>query len=72
MTNQSSITLIAGAVLCGVAVLSVVGALSGRIVFDDQPDVMVAQLYTPHFGATDQQQAMLGGETASTGQGVSH
>jgi hypothetical protein len=72
MTNQSSISLIAGAVLCGVALLSIVGALSGRIAFDDQPDAMVAQLYTFHFGATDQQQAMLRGETASTGQGVSH
>jgi hypothetical protein len=72
MTNQLSIALIAGAVLCGVAVLSIGGALSGRIAFDDQPDAMVAQLYTSHFGATDQQQAMLSGETAFTGQGVSH
>jgi hypothetical protein len=72
MTKQSSISLIAGAVLCGVAVLSIAAALSGRIAFDDQPDAMVAQLYTSHFGADDQQQAMLSGPAASAGQAISH
>jgi hypothetical protein len=67
MTEQSNITLVVGALLCGMAVLSIAGALSGRIAFDDQPDAAVAQLYTSHFDATYQQQAMGTGPRVSTG-----
>jgi hypothetical protein len=71
MTKQWHISLIAGVALWAVGILSIAGALNGRIAFDDQPDALVTQLYTSHPGATDQQQAMLSGQTASTGQSVS-
>jgi hypothetical protein len=51
MTKESSISLIAAAALFGMATLSIAGAFSGRVTFGDQPDAMVAQLYTSDFGA---------------------
>jgi hypothetical protein len=46
MMKESGISVIAAAVLSGVALLSIAGAFSGRVAFDDQPDSMVAQLFT--------------------------
>ena len=44
--KDSNISLIAGAALVGMAVLSIAGVFDGRLSFDNQPDSMAAQLYT--------------------------
>jgi hypothetical protein len=46
MMKESTISLIAATALFGIAMLSIAGAFSGRVAFDDQPDAMVTQLYT--------------------------
>jgi hypothetical protein len=59
MTKESNISLIAAAALVGMAVLSIACVFDGRLSFDNQPDAMVAQLYTSDVATNDRQQDML-------------
>lgn len=70
MAKQSNISLIAAAALFGVAMISIAGAASGRISFNDQPDAMVTQLYTPSFAAGDQHDGMLASNVMPSGAQV--
>jgi hypothetical protein len=71
MEKKSIISLIAAAALFGMGTLSIAGAFDGRIAFDNQPDAMVTQLYTPSVGTSDGQGAVLASNVAPSGYHVS-
>jgi hypothetical protein len=70
MTKESNISIIAGAALFGVALLSIAGAFSGKVAFDDQPDAMVTQLYTSNVATTDRQEGVLASNVSPSGYHV--
>jgi hypothetical protein len=70
MTKVSSISLIAGAALFGMAALSIVSAFNGRVAFDDQPDAMVTQLYVPNVGTNDVRQQVVASQVSPSGYQV--
>lgn len=70
MTKASSISLIAGAALFGMALLSIVSAFNGRVAFNDQPDAMVTQLYVPNVGSNGLQQEVVASQVPQSGYQV--
>ena len=72
MNKEFCISLIAGAALFCAAMVSIAGAFDGRIAFNEQPDGMVAQLYTSNAGSGDRQEAMLDSKVAPPASNVAH
>jgi hypothetical protein len=70
MTKESNISLIAGAALFAVAVISIACVFDGRLSFDNQPDAMVTQLYTTTVASTDRQQDTLASNVPPAGYHV--